>query len=115
MSEQAWAYLTAVSLAVLAAFGWLARRLLEPRLTPEVKAAVVRATEIEQPPANMSDAILALALQLGELQERDNAWSIFAYELERWGLRGWERAEPPREPIPQRPAILRPHTPGRQL
>lgn len=108
MSDEAWGLITAVALAVVAGVGWLMRRLIEPRLSPEAATAVQKSTAMERPPTSHNEAIVALAIEIGELRLQNNAWSIFAYELENWGIRGWDRAGPPREPMPRRPHILTP-------
>lgn len=108
MSAEAWGFLTAVTLLVLSGAGWLLRRQIEPRLSPEAATAVQQTTSMPKPPTSHNEAIVALAIEIGELRLQNNAWSIFAYELENWGIRGWDRAEPPREPMPKRPDILTP-------
>lgn len=108
MSAEAWGFLTAVTLLVLSGAGWLLRRQIEPRLSPEAATAVQQSTAMNRPPTSHNEALVAMAIELGELRMQINAWSVFAYELENWGLRGWDRVDPPREPMPKRPDVLRP-------
>ena len=110
MSETAWTVLGATTIGPLVALFvvWVKNRLKLVEISPEAKTAVKLSTSVEKPLESWNDAIVALALEVGELKKRDNAWAMFTWELEHWGLRGWARAPKPHEPMPQRPARLRP-------
>lgn len=112
LSETAWTVLGATVIGPLVALFilWLKKRLRLIEISPEAKTAVQMSTSTDKVPESWSEAIVALAIEVGELKKRDNAWAMFTWELEHWGLRGWARAPKPHEPMPQRPHRLRPTT-----
>ena len=106
MTPEGWALITLVVTAALGWVGLYVRKRLG--LADEAKTEVQKAGHSAEPPGDISQAFMVLARRLEHMDQRDEAWTLFAFHLE-LELHAANALLPAgkRRPFPKRPKILR--------